>query len=872
MTLLSFLPSILLRTSLRYLLRHPWQIGLCVLGVALGVAVVVSIDLANASASRAFTLSTETIAGRATHQIVGGADGLPESLYRRLRVGLGLRQSAPIVEGYVQSPTMEDSTLQLFGVDPLAEAPFRAYLDTPGSPDTSEGDDLDLTTLMVEPTTVVMLEQTAQRYGLQPGDTLTLEIGSQQQQVRLVGLLRPRDDLSRRVLEGTLVADIATAQELLGMVGRLSRIDLIVPEPPQEAQRLAQIEAALPPGAELTRPEARSDALQQMTRAFELNLAALSLLALIVGVFLIYNTMTFSVVQRRELFGTLRCLGATRRQVLALVLLEAAFISLAGTLLGLLMGMVLGRGLVRLVTRTINDLYFVVTVRELAIDPLVLLKGFALGIVATLLAAAVPAIEAMLSPPRTVQRRSSAEERIRRAVPWTGAAGGGLLLLSLLLMSAGGRNGWLGLDAHASLISAHTALFMIVIGFALLTPAVTVLLMRLLHPVLGWLFGLLGRMAARDVEAALSRTSVAIASLMVAISVTIGVGIMVGSFRQTVISWLDQSLIADIYVASPGNNSNRTDTAFAPEVVEPFAQHPGVADITRFRNQQVQTTAGPVLLVAVDRADRFRNQMPLELKQASAEPLRDFDAGAVFISEPLAYRAGLGVGDVLRLPTEQGEQAFPIAAVYYDYTTDRGVIRMEYDTYRTYWDDPAISSFAIYAAPGVDVDQLVADLREQAAGGRELAINSNQGIKTDTLVVFDRTFAITSVLQMLATIVAFIGVLSALMALQLERARELAMLRANGLTPRQVWGVVLSQTSLMGLTAGLLAMPVGVVLALVLVFVINRRSFGWTLNLSIDPLLLVQALLVAVAAALLAGIYPALRMGRTNPALALREE
>jgi putative ABC transport system permease protein len=413
---------------------------------------------------------------------------------------------------------------------------------------------------------------------------------------------------------------------------------------------------------------------------------------------------------------------------------------------------------------------------------------------------------------------------------------------------------------------------MIVIGFALLTPAVTVLLMRLLHPVLGWLFGLLGRMAARDVEAALSRTSVAIASLMVAISVTIGVGIMVGSFRQTVISWLDQSLIADIYVASPGNNSNRTDTAFAPEVVEPFAQHPGVADITRFRNQQVQTTAGPVLLVAVDRADRFRNQMPLELKQASAEPLRDFDAGAVFISEPLAYRAGLGVGDVLRLPTEQGEQAFPIAAVYYDYTTDRGVIRMEYDTYRTYWDDPAISSFAIYAAPGVDVDQLVADLREQAAGGRELAINSNQGIKTDTLVVFDRTFAITSVLQMLATIVAFIGVLSALMALQLERARELAMLRANGLTPRQVWGVVLSQTSLMGLTAGLLAMPVGVVLALVLVFVINRRSFGWTLNLSIDPLLLVQALLVAVAAALLAGIYPALRMGRTNPALALREE
>jgi putative ABC transport system permease protein len=213
-----------------------------------------------------------------------------------------------------------------------------------------------------------------------------------------------------------------------------------------------------------------------------------------------------------------------------------------------------------------------------------------------------------------------------------------------------------------------------------------------------------------------------------------------------------------------------------------------------------------------------------------------------------------------------------VLAVFYDYSSDRGIIRMPYAAYRAAWDDPAISSLALYAAPGVDVDALVQRLRAVAAGQGDLIVNANRALREGTLAVFDRTFAITSVLQALATIVAFIGILSALMALQLERARELAMLRANGLTPGQLWGVVLTQTGLMGLTAGLLAMPLGLALALVLVYVINRRSFGWTLDLSLDPSLFVQALLVAGIAALLAGIYPALKMSRTSPALALREE
>jgi putative ABC transport system permease protein len=296
----------------------------------------------------------------------------------------------------------------------------------------------------------------------------------------------------------------------------------------------------------------------------------------------------------------------------------------------------------------------------------------------------------------------------------------------------------------------------------------------------------------------------------------------------------------------------------------------GVGGVTRFRSVQLETAVGPTTLVAVEPA-AGHERGSFRFVEGGERAWTAWDAGAVLISEPLAYRSGLGVGDSLELRTDKGLHSFPIAGVYYDYTSDRGVIRLRYDIYRANWDDAALSSLALYAAPGVDVDELVGRLRA-AAGDADVVVGSNRSLREGTLEIFDRTFAITAVLQLLATVVAFIGVLSALMALQLERARELAMLRANGLTPAQLWGLVLTQTGLMGLTAGLLATPLGLVLALVLIYVINRRSFGWTLNLSLDPALFLQALLVALVAAILAGIYPALKMSRTSPAMALREE
>jgi putative ABC transport system permease protein len=857
--------TLLTRSSLRYLLRHPWQFGLAVLGVALGVAVVVSIDLANASASRAFTLSTEAVTGRATHQASGGPGGLSDDAFRRLILEAGIEWAAPVVEDYVMVPRKGDEparTLHLLGVDPFSEAPFRAYLSgTPGGAGRDRAS-VDLGPLLTRPGAGVLAAGTAKELGLRIGDSFVARAGGVKKRIELAGTLDPEDENTRRALADLLVMDIAAAQELLGRTGKLDHIDLILPEGPEGQRQLARAAAVLPRGAQILPAAGRTQTTEDMTRAFRLNLTALSMLALVCGLFLIYNTMTFSVVQRRGLIGTLRTLGVTRREIFSLVLGEALVVALLGTAAGLGAGVLLGRGLVRLVTQTINDLYFVVSVRELSIPAATLLQGTAIGIGATLLAALVPAIEATQASPRAALIRSSLEARLRRALPRATAFGVGLLLLGGLMLAIPGRN--LGLS--------FAGLFAVILGCALLAPGATVLLMRLLRRPMGALLGILGRMATGGVVASLSRTAVAIAALVIAVSVTVGVGVMIDSFRHTVVRWLEMSLQADVYVSVPSRAGGFRGGELAPEVAQRAAAVPGVLRANLIRRVELPSPTGAVRLVVIGTDDQ--GIRAFELKDGLPdEAWPKFQrGGAVLVSEPYAYRTGVGRGGTVRLRTERGDRDFPVAGVYYDYASDRGIVLMSRATYLRHWNDPAISGFSLDLAPGADPDRVVELLRKTVATERALFIQSTRSLKKLSLEIFDRTFLITGVLRLLAGLVAFIGVLSSLMALQLERARELGVLRANGLTPGQVWQLVTAQTGLMGLAAGLLSMPVGLALAAIMIYVVNRRSFGWTIRMEVSPGVLVQALLLALAAALLAGLYPAFKMARTSPALALREE
>ena len=858
----------ILRLAWRHSWRRPLQSIFLIVGVAIGVAMIVAIDLANGSANRAFALGTEQITGRATHQIVGGPDGVDAAVYTRLRRELGFRLSAPVVESYVSVPQLDAQPMRLLGIDPFAEPPFRSYLGGGGQPANAasiDGVGDYLSPFLVQPKTVFIGQSVADRYGLQPGQELPVRIGARQEMLTIIGLLAPSDELSRRALDGLLIVDISTAQEVLGKIGRLDRVDLILSTDAEGAAQLDKINAILPPGVRIVRPSARTGTVEEMTAAFRLNLTALSLLALVVGMFLIYNTVSFSVVQRRPVIGILRALGVTRREIFAMILTEASYLGLIGTALGLALGVLMGRGAVQAVTQTINDLFFVAAVRDADIPVWTLAKGALSGIGAALLAAAVPAYEATSVPPAGAMQRSDLEGKARQALPRVTVAGAVLCLIGAGM-----------LIPEWNLVVAFIGLFAVILGMALLTPGLTLLLMDGLHRLLSRRLGILTRMAPRNIVRSLSRTSVAIAALMVAVSVIIGVGVMIVSFRLTVEQWLDEILQADIFVSAPALGPNRSSATLEPTLLDELTAFPSIADFSTSREVEVAATMPDGTQTDVQVAAVLRDLAGEDRRYSAAvgntvATWRAMEDGGVVVNETMANRFDLRVGQTLQLLTDAGAQNFPIVGVTYDFDVHPTLLMTD-SSYRRNWNDSAISTIALFVEPGVSVDETVNALRRAFAGKAELLINSNRGVRRNALEVFDRTFAITVALRLLATLVAFVGILSTLMSLQLERAREIGVLRATGMTRRQLWGLILLETGLLGTSAGLVAMPAGFILALILVYIINLRSFGWTLSMQLHAGEFTQAFLVALAAALLAGLYPAWRMGKVDPAEALRME
>jgi putative ABC transport system permease protein len=363
---------------------------------------------------------------------------------------------------------------------------------------------------------------------------------------------------------------------------------------------------------------------------------------------------------------------------------------------------------------------------------------------------------------------------------------------------------------------------------------------------------------------------VAAAALVVAVSTTVGIGIMIDSFRRTVSDWLDQSLRSDIYVSSVEERRGPIRTPLPPDLVEGVSSAPGIFQVDLVRWRTLETPSGFTELVVMriprESLDAFRFR-----EGDSRNAWEAMRGGAVIVSDPYAYRHGVRKGDTVRLRTDQGEREFPVAGVYYDYSSDQGLVGILGETYDRFWEDRGVDSIGIRLPVGTSAEAAIGRIRG-IAGDRPVLIRSNRSLREASLRIFDRTFAVTNVLRSLTVLIAFVGVLNALLAIQMERGREHAVLRAIGLTPRQAWGLVAGESAMIGAIAGILAVPLGAAQALVLIRFINRRSFGWTMQTFVDPWVLLQAVALALAASLLAGLYPAARLARSSPARALQEE
>jgi len=844
--------------SIGYIRKHLLQSVLLIMGIAFGVALVVSVDIANKSAIRSFTLSKEMLSANSTHHIVSTYSDFDEKIYRNLRQKLGIRNAAPILEDYVNIVEHGGRAVRLLGTDFFADLIF--YDNGPISTLSQN----TLSELMTKPSTALISSQLALSAGIDTGAVLELNYGSKTLNIEVVGLLDSNDDGLSESLGGIVLTDISTAQELLGKLGVLSQIDLVIDEnTPRGVEDLKRIKDMLPPTIEINKKDMLLGSAKSLTRSFELNLTALSLLALFVGVFLIYNIVSFSVIQRRSIIGTLRSIGATRRQIFRMILAEAFIIGTLGSLVGVIGGIFLGRSIVGLVTSSINDLYFTLTVTNFTVSPETIVKGILVGILAALVAAVVPAYEASRVNPVNMLRRSQLESFFIKSIPFLTLSGFIFIGLGIVFI----------ILPTKSLVLSLLSVFLILFGVSLLVPICTSVFMRLFSLITS-AAGLIGRMAPRNIIRSTSRTGVAIASLTVAISVILSVSIMIGSFRSTVVDWLDATLTADIFISMRTPNIS-SKAGLDPAIINEVQNFPRVDRVATVRRLLFNSADyGLFNLVAVTEDLAAKNRSFI-WNRADNEKLWDqMQDNSVLISESFAYRNNIkpAPGIVIELATDNGVKEFEVAGVYSDYGSQTGVVLISDDLFRSLWSDDKITSLGIYVSPDENVEDIVDELRLSLSNRHNLVIRSNIALKESAIKTFDRTFTVTSALRILIAIVAFISVLSSLMALQLERGREFGVLRAVGMTVSQLRGMMFLENGLIGLTSGLFSIPVGIALSLILIYVINLRSFGWTLNFALKPQYFLEALGIAIIAAMAAGIYPAYRLGKEDVGKLIREE
>lgn len=857
--------GILFASSVQFYRRHPLQLLLSVIGIVLGVGIVTAVWITNSSSQRAFKLSTEALYGKATHHIVG-AQGVHNDAYVAIKREFPRIAAAPIVEGQV---LINQNVFTLIGIDPFAELPFQRLLSdglaananinnavTSGAAaNGTVSNNADKLLQGLSGNGLLMSEVSFQRSGWQLNDMLLIESGKDTHNIPVIGVFSSRNAAAS---EGLVLADIALAQSLLHQGDKLDRIDLVLP---MEAE--SKLAAALPANLKLMPASSRQSTMEAMTRGFQINLTAMSLLSLLVGAFLIHNTMSFAVLQRRELYAIKRTIGISSHWLFASIVMEAFVISLIGSLIGVVLGFTLAHQLIKLTTRTINDLYFVLHVQEVWFTPALLAGGLMLGIVSSVLAASISAFDASRTSPIQAKQRSRTENTTRQALPVLAASGVVVMLYGFALAT----------DKSVSLVLGFVALLLVIVGYGFIMPYLVSLISRLLNKRFASTSAMWS-MAAGSIDRNISRTGLAIAALAIAVSSTFGVDVMIGSFRSSVDNWLKNTLMSDVYLSVPATLGAENSDALPPALLSSMTRNKAIDSISTGLSLNVNTSVGEFDMLAL----QPHNDLPVGITILSDDKNAVWDSfvnnKALLVSEPFANKYQLRTGDSITVFTEQnGDIPFSIAGVVQDYASSHGALTIHRNTFNQHWRTRDVGTLGLLFTPETNTTNAIEALRKQLKEeGYVVKLQANSAIHTDSLAIFDRTFEVTKVLRWLTVGVAFIGIFSALLALNLERSREFAVLRATGFSKAQLTGLIMSQTVIMGLCAGVLAIPIGLIMAEILIHVINLRSFGWSMQSLIPDGAVVRTFWLACLAALLAGLYPAWQLSRSNIARQLRDE
>ena len=876
--------------------RHKLLAGLNICSVALGVAVYLAIQIANHSANQSFASSVDLVAGKANLEVRSPGGSFDETLLPKLAHAPGVRAATPLVEGYATLPDYPGDYLQILGVDIFTNVPFATFAIGGQAP--AEWANLDPEEWLGDARSLAITDEFARQRGLKVGDPIRLQVNGRDLTLTLRYLIRLTDTAAGRGNSRVAAMDIGWAQELLGKTGKLSSIQLLLDHPQDAARTANELAKLVPSDVTVAAPGQRSGQIERMLSSFELNLSALSLISLLVGMFLIYNTIAASVVRRRVETGILRAVGVTRLEVQCLFLGESLLFGIFGVGLGIIGGTLLARWLLgREIARVISTLYQLVSVDRFYLTPLLVGSALFFGLGSVLAAAWLPAREGARADPvaaLSLGLGTTMERGRQHTARWLLAGMFSLVLAAGCSMAALVTGpAWLGFGSA----------FLVLLGFALTAPAFTnaggafvEAVMRRVEasvdrprqPPRGGVvanpriqsnrpvcersasFLTQVRLASQNLKRSVHRNAVIVAALMAAIAMTVGISVMIHAFRRTVEVWIDRAIAADIFMTPAANETLGNGAFFPPDVLAALHRESSIKTVDTVREIGISVRGDRVSMAVVEGNDQnrlaFVGGHPDEKQSAFYRPEH------VLVSEPFAHRYRVNAGDALPIPTPDGIVNYVVAGIYYDYSRDAGIVAISRENFIRHWHDDRVMSVALYLKDPAQLDAVADHLRRSFNQRGQFLIFSNRAIRERVFEIFGQTFRITGVLRGIAVGVAIIGIFLTLTTLVTEREREIGVLRALGASAGQVQGIVLVESALIGLLASVLGMIAGLALSLVLTFVINKAFFGWTIQLSFPWLTIVLTPLWIVLASLVAGWFPSLRAGQIPIASALRSE
>ena len=821
---------------LRPLARDPLRSALTVVSIALGVAVVIAIDLSGQAATGSFQNSLVSMLGKTDYSIVANG-GVDEKWMAALSALPFNSHFTPVIETTLDLPGLGFVTL--YGIDTVAEAEPQAGVASDKTLEGCAG--------------LVVAKDLAIRWQHRAGDRVSLF----DRAFCITQVVDARNG-------GFLGMDIAEAQRILHRFGTVDHIDVRLDPSDSPAALQSAVRSILPAGYQLTEAGTRSRENQRMLRAFRWNLEVLSYVSLVVGAFLIYNTVAVSVVRRRPEIGILRALGTGRQGVFWLFLLEALLLGLVGSLIGIVLGRFLAEGMVRLIGETINALYTTSRPAEIAFSPNTWTTGLLAGLAASFVSALPPAREAMSVAPTEAMSRGAREHSSRlhlRRNLWLAIAAALAALIASQQEPVDGRPLW----GYASTLLSIVAAALLAPGFVSLT--------HWLRPAAQRLLGIGGFLGVRGLAASIGRTSVVVAALATSIAMMASMGVLVGSFRETVLVWLGQQLRADLYLRGSGPTATGAFPPLPAGVEPALRQLPQVQALDvfagfEFRYGEDRATLGAADVDVVRRYGRMHLLAGENYDQVMRSlPHRD----NVLLSEPFANKHHLRAGDLVRISLGSHAVPFRVAGIYYEYSSERGYVLMDRSTLDRYLPGVALTNMGIYLKPGQDAGRAQQEIK-RALERVPVSIARNRELRAGAVEIFDRTFAVTYAMELIAILVAMLGAANSLLALVLDRRREIGTLRYLGASTHQIRTMVLTEAGLVGLLGTLLGVLLGLALSLLLIYVMNKQSFGWTIQFHPPYLLLAGALLLIWVVTVLAGLYPARVASRLNPIQVIHEE